>query len=139
MTTFSVPWKNTDPATGWLSSCAATTRRARSPWSCPSPSNGGPSRPCQRTQSQRRPITPEEQYWDRRRGRFPSDDARLWFERMHEHGWITPEWPGAYGGGGLLPQEARILKQEMQRIGARSPLYSQGIWILGPAPQYRRT
>ena len=43
--------------------------------------------------SQRQPITPQEQYWGGRRGTFPSEDARLWFERMRDKGWIAPEWP----------------------------------------------
>lgn len=83
--------------------------------------------------SQRQPATPEEQYWGGRSGRFPSEDARLWFERMRERGWTAPEWPRAYGGGGLNAHEARILKQEMKAINARTPLYSLGLWMLGPA------
>ena len=52
-------------------------------------------------ESQRQPITPEEQYWGGRGGSFASDDARLWFERMRDKGWIVPEWPVEYGGAGL--------------------------------------
>ena len=83
--------------------------------------------------SQRQPVTAAEIYWGGRRGTFPSDDARLWFERMREQGWIVPEWPTEYGGGGLSDREGRIIKQEMKRIGARTPLYGIGIWMLGPA------
>lgn len=84
-------------------------------------------------QSQRQPMRSEDQYWGGRRGTFPSDDAKLWFERMRDKGWTTPEWPTQYGGGGLSPQQGRILKQEMQRINARTPVYGIGIWMLGPA------
>ena len=35
--------------------------------------------------------------------------------------------------GTLSHEEARILKEEMARIRARSPLESFGIWMLGPA------
>jgi acyl-CoA dehydrogenase len=84
-------------------------------------------------ESQRQPITPEEQYWGGRRGEFPSEDAKTWFEAMRDQGWIAPEWPAAYGGGGLSEQHARIIKQEMKRLGARTPLYSIGIWMLGAA------
>src|SRR3546814_13518014 len=42
-------------------------------------------------------------------------------------------WPKPYGGAGLSPEETKILRQEMKRIGARSPLDSFGIWMLGPA------
>jgi len=51
--------------------------------------------------SQRLPITPEEQYWGGRNGSFPSEDARVWFERMLAKGWTVPEWPREYGGAGL--------------------------------------
>ena len=34
--------------------------------------------------SQRKPPSPGEQYWGGRNGVFPSEDARLWFERMRE-------------------------------------------------------
>ncbi len=84
-------------------------------------------------ESQRQPATPEDQFWGGRDGKFPSEDARLWFERMRDRGWTAPEWPTAYGGGGLSPQQGRILKEEMKRINARTPLYSLGVWMLGPA------
>ena len=84
-------------------------------------------------ESQRQPMTPDEQYWGGRRAQFPSDDARLWFERMRDKGWIAPEWPEQYGGGGLTSQQARIVTDEMKRIKARTPIYGIGIWMLGPA------
>ena len=83
-------------------------------------------------ESQRQPMTPEEQYWGGRGGQFPSEDAKLWFERMRDHGWIAPEWPCEYGGGGLNDQQAKIIKEEMKRISARTPLFGIGIWMLGP-------
>jgi acyl-CoA dehydrogenase len=52
---------------------------------------------------------------------------------MREQGWIVPEWPTEYGGGGLSDEQARVIKQEMKRIKARTPLYGIGIWMLGPA------
>src|SRR5258708_36559553 len=48
-------------------------------------------------------------------------------------GWTVPDWPTDYGGGGLSPAESAVLKEEMARIGARSPLTSFGISVLGPA------
>ena len=83
--------------------------------------------------SQRQPMRPEEQYWGGRRGTFSSSDAQLWFERMRDKGWTAPEWPTQYGGGGLSPQQARVLKEEMKSIHARTPLYGIGLWMLGPA------
>jgi acyl-CoA dehydrogenase len=84
-------------------------------------------------ESQRHRINPGEQYWGGRNGVFHSEDARLWFERMRDRGWTAPEWPTEYGGGGLSEEEAKILKDEMKSISARAPLFSIGIWMLGPA------
>lgn len=84
-------------------------------------------------ESQRQPMTPKEQYWGGRDSKFASEDAKLWFERMRDHGWIAPEWPSEYGGGGLNDQQAKIIKNEMKRINARTPIFSIGIWMLGPA------
>ena len=52
---------------------------------------------------------------------------------MGARGWTVPTWPKEYGGGGLSKAEGKVLAQEMKRIGARSPLSSFGIWMLGPA------
>ena len=48
-------------------------------------------------------------------------------------GYTVPDWPKAYGGAGLSPQESKVLRQEMAKLGCRSPLNSFGIWMLGPA------
>ncbi|MEM9253938.1 MAG: acyl-CoA dehydrogenase family protein [Pseudomonadota bacterium] len=84
-------------------------------------------------ESQRQPTTPDSQYWGGRRSEFPSEDARIWFERMRNKGWTAPEWPTEYGGGGLTAHQGKVLKEEMKRISARTPLYGLGIWMLGPA------
>ena len=64
---------------------------------------------------------------------YLSEDQKAWFERMRDKGWTAPQWPKAYGGGGLSKDEAKILKQEMARINARTPLWSFGLAMLGPA------
>ncbi len=84
-------------------------------------------------ESQRQPMTPDQQYWGGRSSTFPSEDAQLWFERMRDHGWVVPEWPREYGGGGHSELEGKIIKEEMKRISARNPIVSIGIWMLGPA------
>jgi acyl-CoA dehydrogenase len=71
--------------------------------------------------------------WGGRNWTFSSDAQRLWLERMVGRGWTVPHWPKEYGGAGLSPAEAKVLKEEMARIGARNPLYSFGISMLGPA------
>jgi alkylation response protein AidB-like acyl-CoA dehydrogenase len=62
----------------------------------------------------------------------PSDDAELWKRRMGEKGWGVPTWPTEYGGGGLSPAEARVLRDEMERIGATNPIGGMGVGMFGP-------
>jgi len=82
----------------------------------------------------REPMRSEaDMCWGGRNWTFQSDAQRQWLEAMAGRGWTVPDWPKDYGGGGLLPEEARILRQEMARIGARAPLTSFGISMLGPA------
>ena len=82
----------------------------------------------------RQPIRSEADIcWGGRDWTFQSDAQRQWLEAMAGRGWTVPDWPKDYGGGGLSPAEARVLKEEMQRIGARAPLTSFGISMLGPA------
>jgi alkylation response protein AidB-like acyl-CoA dehydrogenase len=52
---------------------------------------------------------------------------------MRDKGWTVPHWPTEYGGGGLDGEQAKIVAQEMAAIGARPPLVSFGISMLGPA------
>ena len=71
--------------------------------------------------------------WGGRKQKWFSRDAKVWLERMAERGWTVPHWPKAYGGAGLDAREVKILNEEMQRINARLPLQSFGMWMLGPA------
>jgi acyl-CoA dehydrogenase len=79
------------------------------------------------------PVGTEGTVWGGRNPVFANEDLRIWLERMAAKGWTVPEWPRQYGGGGLTKDEAKILAEEMKRIGARPPLTSLGIWMLGPA------
>ncbi len=82
----------------------------------------------------RKPMTSEEDtFWGGRNTKFSSEPQRIWFERMRDRGWTVPHWPKEYGGGGLDGEEAKIVRQEMAAIGARLPLSSFGISMLGPA------
>jgi len=82
----------------------------------------------------RSPIRSEADVcWGGRDWIFQSEAQRRWLEAMAGRGWTVPDWPKDYGGGGLSAPEARVLKEEMQRIGARPPLTSFGISMLGPA------
>ena len=81
----------------------------------------------------RKPMQSEaDAVWGGKKFKF-SEPQKLWLDRMAEKGWTVPEWPTEYGGGGLSKAEAKILREEMQRIKARVPLQSFGIWMLGPA------
>ncbi len=82
----------------------------------------------------RKPMNSEtDACWGGRNWEFQSEDQKLWLERMVAKGWTAPSWPKEYGGAGLSRAEAKVLAQEMKKIGARAPLHSFGIWMLGPA------
>ncbi len=64
----------------------------------------------------------------------PSSPAQKdWLDRMAARGWTVPDWPKAYGGGGLSAAKTKVLREEMAAIRARNPLNSFGISMLGPA------
>ena len=85
-------------------------------------------------QSMRQPVKGFEDFYSG--GRDPeivNPDQKVWCDRMAEKGWTVPHWPQEYGGGGLSSEEVNVLQQEMNAIGARRPLDSFGISMLGPA------
>lgn len=61
-----------------------------------------------------------------------SGDLKAWKDQMAEKGWGTPTWPTQYGGGGLSAAEARVLQQEMAKIGAFNPIGGMGVMMFGP-------
>jgi alkylation response protein AidB-like acyl-CoA dehydrogenase len=61
-----------------------------------------------------------------------SADGKLWKQRMADKGWGAPTWPTEYGGGGLSGAQARVLQQEMARIGAENPVAGMGTSMFGP-------
>ncbi len=82
----------------------------------------------------REPLRSEKDVCWGGRSFVPSSPAQKdWLDRMAARGWTVPDWPKAYGGGGLSPAETKILREEMAAIGARNPLNSFGISMLGPA------
>lgn len=82
----------------------------------------------------RKPIKGDDDFcWGGRNFVFESQAQEDWLNLMAAKGWTVPTWPKAYGGGGLSKTEAKVLAKEMHKIGARSPLSSFGIWMLGPA------
>jgi len=59
-------------------------------------------------------------------------DFARWKKAMGDKGWGTPTWPTQYGGGGLTAKQARILQQEIARIGAFNPIGGMGVMMFGP-------
>lgn len=85
-------------------------------------------------ESMRTPIRGfEDIYNGGRKPEISHPDQVVWCERMASRGWTVPEWPVAYGGAGLSKAEVKVLREEMALIGARTPLDSFGISMLGPA------
>ena len=71
--------------------------------------------------------------WGGKNWKFTSEAQKVWLERCAAKGYTVPTWPVEYGGAGLNRDQEKIFRQEMDRINARSPLESFGIWMLGPA------
>jgi acyl-CoA dehydrogenase len=82
----------------------------------------------------RQPIVDDSDVcWGGRNWKFKNEAQKVWLEKMAARGWTVPEWPKAYGGGGLSKDEARLLREEMTELHCRIPLTSFGISMLGPA------
>jgi alkylation response protein AidB-like acyl-CoA dehydrogenase len=60
-------------------------------------------------------------------------DQAAWKQAIGDKGWGVPTWPRQYGGGGLSRAEARVLGEEMARVGAFNPIAgSMGVMMFGP-------
>ena len=63
----------------------------------------------------------------------PNPDLAAWRKAVGAKGWGASTWPAQYGGGGLSPQEAKVLAQEMAKLGAFNPLmFGMGVTMIGP-------
>ena len=82
----------------------------------------------------RAPVQDEDDAcWGGRNFVFKNEAQKTWLERCVAMGYTVPDWPKAYGGAGMTAPQAKIWREEMARAGARLPLSSFGIWMLGPA------
>src|SRR5690606_16989557 len=52
-----------------------------------------------------------EGIWGGRKATWPNPDAKRWLDACAERGLTAPEWPRAYGGGGLSRAQAKIWRQ----------------------------
>ncbi|MDA0272113.1 MAG: acyl-CoA dehydrogenase family protein [Proteobacteria bacterium] len=71
-------------------------------------------------------------HWEDAHLIYSRPEAAVWLERMASRGWVAPTWPAEYGGGGLEPEKAAILSQEMKRINATAPSSGMGLTMIGP-------
>ena len=82
----------------------------------------------------REPVRTEDDVcWGGREFKFKNPAQRQWLESCAAKGYTVPDWPKEYGGAGMTAAEAKIWREEMAKMGARIPLSSFGIWMLGPA------
>jgi alkylation response protein AidB-like acyl-CoA dehydrogenase len=82
--------------------------------------------------SMRTPQPDDEAIGGGTRQEYRNPDSKLWLDRMAAKGWTAPTWPREYGGGGLSEAEARVLAEEMHRLGCRPPIRGMGFTMLGP-------
>jgi alkylation response protein AidB-like acyl-CoA dehydrogenase len=73
-----------------------------------------------------------EGIWGGRKAKWPNPDAKRWLDACAERGFTAPEWPRAYGGGGLTREEAKVLRQELARLRMPPPLIGFGLTMIGP-------
>lgn len=62
-------------------------------------------------------------------------DFELWRQRLAGKGWGAPTWPKQYGGAELSHPEAKVVGQEMGKIGAFNPIplmAGMGVTMVGP-------
>jgi alkylation response protein AidB-like acyl-CoA dehydrogenase len=76
------------------------------------------------------PKTNPEAVWGGRAFDGSDDPQIAWRDAVAAKGWTAPAWPTEYGGGGLAPQQARVVEQELAKF--RPALLSFGLWMLGP-------
>src|SRR5205085_8540070 len=73
----------------------------------------------------------DEICWGGKKTTYPPDVKR-WLDVMSSRGWTAPTWPKEYGGGGLSPDEAKVLQQEMRGLKLRPALAGFGLTMIGP-------
>jgi len=64
-----------------------------------------------------------------------SGEFRAWRQALADNGWGTPTWPKEYGGAGLSDPEAKVIRQEIAKVGAFNPIppmTGMGVTMVGP-------
>ncbi len=70
--------------------------------------------------------------WGGRHAVFDPPEMKTWLEIAAARGWTAPTWPREYGGGGLDPDAAKVLSQEMTKLRLPPPLTGFGLTMIGP-------
>jgi alkylation response protein AidB-like acyl-CoA dehydrogenase len=70
--------------------------------------------------------------WGGTRTRYNTPDTLLWLRRMADRGWTVPDWPREYGGAGLDPARAGVLREELKAASCRPAVFSFGLMMLAP-------
>ena len=62
-------------------------------------------------------------------------DLETWRERLASQGWGAPTWPTEYGGAGLNQADAKVIGEEMGKVGAFNHIpmnAGMGVTMVGP-------
>ncbi|MGH7964703.1 MAG: acyl-CoA dehydrogenase family protein [Candidatus Binatia bacterium] len=70
--------------------------------------------------------------WGGKKATYANPDMKVWLDVMAERRWTAPEWPTAYGGGGLSKAETKVLREEMTALKLPPPLVGFGLSMIGP-------
>lgn len=84
-------------------------------------------------ESMRTPMILQEMPGGGKRAKYRNPETKLWLDRCVAMGFTAPTWPKEYGGAALSVEENLILRAEMARINARTPLVGMGLSMIGPA------
>jgi len=83
-------------------------------------------------QSMLSPMPQSETVWGGRKQSVMSADQQRWLNVMVEQGYTAPTWPVHFGGAGLSVSDAKVLQRVLEQKGARPPLVSLGVHMMGP-------
>jgi alkylation response protein AidB-like acyl-CoA dehydrogenase len=70
--------------------------------------------------------------WGGRRPHWDHPEMKTWLERAAARGFTAPTWPREFGGGGLAPEQAKGLAEELRRLRLPPPLTGFGLTMIGP-------
>lgn len=78
------------------------------------------------------PSAELEGVWGGRKAKWSNPDQKRWLDVCAERGLTAPEWPRAYGGGGLSREETKAFRQELAKAKLPPPLIGFGLTMIGP-------